>query len=210
MELKIMKPKSRQENIVVQDLQGETLIYDLTTDKAFCLNETSAFVWQNCDGEKSVKQIAENLARKNRQPVNEDIVWLAIAQLDKDNLLTDAGSLPDAFAGTSRREMIKKVGLATMIALPLVAGMVAPTAAHAASGGNKGLKATCAANSECASGACVNTSDGANRCCVSATNNLVGNTPQNTGDQQTCNFFAGFQCCSGTGTQTGATTCKCN
>jgi hypothetical protein len=38
----IFKPISRQQNIVVQDLGSEVLIYDLTINKAFCLNETSA------------------------------------------------------------------------------------------------------------------------------------------------------------------------
>ncbi len=128
-----MKPKARQENIIVQDLRGETLIYDLTTNKAFCLNATSSFVWQNCDGEKEVGEIAEGLARKNRQPVHKDIVRLAIDQLEKDNLMAEAGHLPDFFQGMNRREVIKKLGLTTMIALPVVVGLTAPTAAHAAS-----------------------------------------------------------------------------
>lgn len=145
-----MKPKSRQENIVVQDLQDETLIYDLTTDKAFCLNETSSFVWQNCDGEKEVGQIAEGLARKNRQPVNEDIVWLAIEQLRADNLLSDAEISADVFAGMNRREIIKKVGLATMIALPVVFGLTAPTAVHAASCSAVGQP--CTSDAQCCPG----------------------------------------------------------
>jgi hypothetical protein len=43
-------PISRQNNIVTQEVESELLIYDLVENKAFCLNETSAFVWQNCDG----------------------------------------------------------------------------------------------------------------------------------------------------------------
>ncbi len=135
----------------MQDLRGETLIYDLTADKAFCLNETSAFVWQNCDGEKEVGQIAEGLARKNRQPVNEDIVWLAIEQLRADNLMSEAEISAEIFAGMNRREIIKKVGLATMIALPLISGLVAPTAAHAQSGSS----VACRSNADCTTGCCA-------------------------------------------------------
>ena len=47
---KRIAPKARKENLVVQESNGEVLIYDLDTNKAFCLNETSALVWQACDG----------------------------------------------------------------------------------------------------------------------------------------------------------------
>lgn len=209
-----MKPRSRQENIVVQDLQSETLIYDSKTDKAFCLNETAAFVWQNCDGEKSVRQIAEGLARKNRQPVNEDIVWLAIDQLAKDNLMADAGNLPESFAGMSRREVVKKVGLATMIALPLISGLVAPTAAQAQSQstGNQGLNTTCTQNSQCSSGNCVTTNNGNVRCCVSQTNTVPRNQTIAASNSAQCDINASMQCCTGTATFTAGppATCRCN
>lgn len=44
------KPKSRRENIVVQEFDDEVLIYDLERDRAFCLNKTSAVVWRACNG----------------------------------------------------------------------------------------------------------------------------------------------------------------
>jgi hypothetical protein len=37
-------PKNRKNDIVIQELKDEILIYDLTTNKAYCLNETSAAV----------------------------------------------------------------------------------------------------------------------------------------------------------------------
>jgi hypothetical protein len=40
-----IKPISRKSHIVVQYFGNEILIYDLTENKAFCLNETSALVW---------------------------------------------------------------------------------------------------------------------------------------------------------------------
>lgn len=109
------------------------MIYDLSTNKAFCLNETSALVWQLCDGTRTVSEISEGLSKKLNSPANEDLVWLAIDQLKKENLIANKEELENKFEGMSRREVIKKVGLGTMIALPVVAGMIAPNAVNAAS-----------------------------------------------------------------------------
>lgn len=126
------KPKSRNENIVIQEMNAELLIYDLKDNKAYLLNETSGFVLNQCDGKTDVKEIAQNLAKKRRQPVNEEIVWLAIEQLKENELLSEA-ALPKEFIKSNRREMIKRIGLATMLALPLVTAITAPQAAQAAS-----------------------------------------------------------------------------
>lgn len=127
------KPVPLKENIVVQELNGEVLIYDLGKNKAYCLNETSALVWQMCNGNKSIGEISQEISKKLKSPVTEDFVWLAIDQLKKDNLLANNEEIIPNFNGLSRREVIKKVGLGTMIALPVVASLVAPTAAMAQS-----------------------------------------------------------------------------
>ena len=130
---KRIAPKARKENLVVQELDGEVLIYDLNTNKAFSLNETSSLVWQLCDGDNSVSEISESIGRKLDSPANEDLVWLALDQLKKEKLIANAEEVVSNFTGMSRREVIKKVGLGTMIALPLVSSLVAPTAVSAQS-----------------------------------------------------------------------------
>ena len=71
------KPLARKNEIVVQEVEGETLIYDLKANKAFNLNETSSIVWQLCDGDKTITEIAENLSNKYNSPITDDFVWLA-------------------------------------------------------------------------------------------------------------------------------------
>ena len=134
-------PVSRKDDIIVQELKGEVLIYDLKENKAFCLNETSALVWQMCDGNKSVTEISQAISQKLKSPATEDFVWLAIDQLKKENLLANGEEILPAFDGMSRREVIKKVGLGTMIALPIISSLVAPTAAQAQS--RAGTPAVC-------------------------------------------------------------------
>lgn len=112
--------------------------------------QTSALVWEMCDGNRSVNEISKGLSKKLNKPANEDLVWLALDQLKKEKLIESEVNTPAAFEGMNRRDVIKKVGLATMIALPLVTGLVAPKAIHAASTRFAGAvtvsNGTCAAN----------------------------------------------------------------
>ena len=66
-----------------------------------------------------------------RSKISEDFVWLALDQFKKDKLI--AAEYQSVFQGMSRREVIRKVGFASMVALPIVASMIAPTSANAAS-----------------------------------------------------------------------------
>lgn len=133
MNMKENKPLGRKEDIVVQELNGEVLIYNLKDNKAFCLNETSALVWQLCDGNKSVSEISQAVGGKLNAPVSEDLVWLALDQLKNEKLLANSEEIVPDFNGVSRREVIKKIGLTSVVALPFVSSLVAPKAAQAAS-----------------------------------------------------------------------------
>jgi hypothetical protein len=127
-------PKSRQSEVVVQELENEILIYDLKINKAYCLNETSALVWQLSDGTNHVSEIRHILTKKLKMPVSEELVWLALDQLKKDNLLENGDALEINFSGLNRRQIIKKVGLASLVTLPVISSLFAPTATMAASG----------------------------------------------------------------------------
>ena len=126
-------PRSKTEGFVVQRLKDETLIYNIKTNKAICLNETSAIVWEMCDGKKSVPKIAKKISKKLKKPVAEDLVWFAIDQLSEEGLLENDVVMIEHFAGLSMREMIRKVGFASVIALPIVSSIVAPRATTAQS-----------------------------------------------------------------------------
>lgn len=124
--------------MIVQELSDEVLVYDLSTDKAYNLNETSSFVWQNCDGGRDVDELAQAMTKKFNRPVSEEMVWLALEGLKKEGLVEHECAPPESVAGLSRRQMIRRVGLGSMVALPMISALVAPTAAHAQSGGSGG------------------------------------------------------------------------
>jgi Coenzyme PQQ synthesis protein D (PqqD) len=114
--------KARTNNIAVQEAAGETLIYDNEAQQAYCLNETASYIWKNCDGSNSVSDISKLVSKKFDVAYNEDFVWLAIDQLKKDSLLENSVEVTSRFDGLSRREIIKKVGLAVAV-FPIVASM---------------------------------------------------------------------------------------
>src|SRR5579859_4078502 len=57
----VSKPLARSDELVVEELEGETLVYDDKNSRAHCLTGSAARVWQNCDGQHSVEELASNL-----------------------------------------------------------------------------------------------------------------------------------------------------
>ena len=122
----------RQQGLVIDELPDEVLVYDLERDQAHCLNRTAALVWRACDGNTSASEIARRIKVELDAPFNEEMVWLAIDQLEKLHLLDQSLTIPSQFTRLSRRQMIRNLGLAAAIAVPVVTSIVAPTAVQAA------------------------------------------------------------------------------
>jgi hypothetical protein len=117
-------PKARQNGLVVQGMPDEVLVYDLDTNKAYCLNSSAALVWRSCDGTRSSAEIALEFERSGAGKVSEDFVWLALDQLQENQLLDN--EVTPRFTGQSRRQVLKTIGLASIVAVPVIASLVAP------------------------------------------------------------------------------------
>jgi Coenzyme PQQ synthesis protein D (PqqD) len=128
------KPVARKQGLVIQEMPDEILVYDLDRDRAHCLNRTAAFVWQRCDGRATTASIARALAREFGCAADEQIVWAALEQLGRNHLMQTQTTLPAAMQGMNRRALVRALGLAALVAAPVVTSIVAPTPAHAASG----------------------------------------------------------------------------
>jgi hypothetical protein len=118
-----MNARAREEELVVQELENELLVYDLQSHLAHSLNPTAAAVWKQCDGTHSIAEIA---AAVKAEP---DAVHVGLRQLHKAGLLAD---WKDDRAGLTRRELVKRVAVLSA-AVPVVTSIVAPTAAEEAS-----------------------------------------------------------------------------
>ena len=125
-----MKITARTEELIVQEVGGETLVYDLKSNHAHCLNPTAAFVWRKCDGRHSMDEIARLLQQEMNAPASEELVSLAVKQLEKAQLLQ--GMVP-ATSTISRREVGRKVGVAAALLIPAVMSITAPPAYAAGS-----------------------------------------------------------------------------
>jgi hypothetical protein len=125
-------PKARRKSLVVNEFSDEVVIYDLESNQAHCLNETSGFVWRHCDGRTSVAKLTKMLGDQMQMSVDEQVVWLALDQLASYDLLQERISLPFGMTKISRRQVVRTLGAAAILA-PLVTSIVAPTAAQAAS-----------------------------------------------------------------------------
>jgi Coenzyme PQQ synthesis protein D (PqqD) len=146
------RPIARKQGLVIQELPDEVLVYDLERDRAHCLNETAAFVWQRCDGRTSTAQIARTLGNQFNCEVDEQVVWLALDQLGRNHLLQRQLNSPPTVKGISRRALVRTLGIATVVAVPLVTSILTPTAQAATS--CLGAGAVCSDGVQCCSGFC--------------------------------------------------------
>jgi hypothetical protein len=121
-------PRARKKDLVIRELDDETLVYDTERDEAHCLNQTAALVWKHCDGKTTVSQAAQSLQRKLEVPVGADIIWLAVKQLQRFHLVEGSQKSPSV----SRRALVLKYAPAAL-ALPVIMSITAPAAFGAAS-----------------------------------------------------------------------------
>lgn len=169
-------PRARKEQLLVQDLPDELLIYDLQRHRAYCLNQTAARIWRSCNGRRTVEEMARVLERENDCPVDESLIWFALGQLSQNWLLEEQVELPSSKERITRRELARRLGFATAALVPFITAITAPTAAQAATCG--ALGSPCLNNARCCSNLCVN---GVCAC-------LANQTP--------CNPAMPQQCCS--------------
>jgi hypothetical protein len=123
----MMKPLARRADLIVQEVDEETLVYDRVRHKAHCLNGTAAKVWRACDGTRGEREIARGLGREFDSPQGAAVVSLALRKLRRAHLLE---------GDPSRREVVRRLALtgAVGIVLPTVLSILAPTPGYAASG----------------------------------------------------------------------------
>ena len=129
-------PAARKSKLLVRELAEEVLVYDEESHRAHCLNPTAALVWEHCDGKTPVAGIAGRVGRQLSTRVAEEVVWSALEQLAESGLLAPRETSHGGGAAgrpVSRRRMIRGLGLAAAVSLPLVTSIVAPTPAQAQS-----------------------------------------------------------------------------
>jgi hypothetical protein len=121
------------DDVVVQEVLNEVVIYDLPRDKAHALNPTAAQVYRWCDGQTSPQAMAERVAEINSlsRRQGDALVGLALKLLQQEDLVAWTGTLVPAMRSVTRRSALARVGVAALV--PVVYSLVAPTPAQAQS-----------------------------------------------------------------------------
>ena len=174
------KPRVR-DDMIVERLPGETLVYDESRDTAHCLGEAAAAVFELCDGTRTRPAVAALAAQRLLgRDFDERELAAVLAELQDRGLL--AGE--PAGEGISRRQAVLAGG--GVVAASLITSIVAPLPAAAQSpspgpGGNPGeppLGQTgdpCEAGGDCQSGSC-DPREGTDRCCQPPNATCQGNS----------------------------------
>ena len=149
-------PLARKAELLVRAVNEELLIYDLERHKAHCLNRTAALVWGQCDGKATVAEVARLVGEKLETPLDEETIRSALSQLDRAGLLQGRITQADNARRLSRRQAMRRLGVAAAATVPIVTTIVAPRAAEAG---------TCTPAGETCTGL---------PCCGSATRCFVG------------------------------------
>lgn len=134
-------PLARLEQLVVQQVADETIIYDERRDHVHRLNRTAALVWRFCDGQHTISALAQAVSRELAAApgvsgtVTEDVVWLALDRLEREKLLQGTLPRPEGRPQISRRDVLRRAALigGLSVLIPVVQSMVAPTPAMALS-----------------------------------------------------------------------------
>jgi Coenzyme PQQ synthesis protein D (PqqD) len=118
-------PIARSEDLLVEELGDELLVYDRDSDEAHSLDASAAAIWRACDGTNTVPGMAADLV------LEDAVVQSTVEQLGELGLL-----LPGSFetAGHSRRALLRHglvAGAAGVAAVPVIRSIVAPSAAQA-------------------------------------------------------------------------------
>ncbi|MBM3459067.1 MAG: PqqD family protein, partial [Armatimonadetes bacterium] len=105
-------PQALAGSVVVQEVDGETLVYDMKRHRVHCLNRAAAALWRACDGRRGVEELARELQDRFPEEVSSAGSKLLAEQilmnLSRARLVT--GWTGPAEGSQSRREWLRNTG----------------------------------------------------------------------------------------------------
>lgn len=135
---------TKRQDLVVEALDGELLVYDLNTNDAHRLAGEAAQVFAAIDGHRDLSALA------SAAEVDEPVVADVLLRLEALELLKT-----QPVGAATRRQALRRLAVGASIAVPTIASIVAPTAAQAGTQGATGQP--CAGPADCAGGRpCLN------------------------------------------------------
>ena len=123
--LSIRVPQARRDDLVTTATQDDLLIYDQATHELHQLNQVSASIWELCDGNRTIADLAAATGHA------AEVVTATVEMLSAASLLDTTISISGDTSATrsSRRRLMKRAA----IAAPVIVSVSAPMAAGAKS-----------------------------------------------------------------------------
>ena len=121
-------PEARSHDLIINDLETDTLIYDEQRHHIHSLNHVSRTVWRLCNGQRPVDELTRLAGHQLGIPLTEADTRIALSKLSDARLLTSQLPPESRQSTISRRALGKRAA-----ALAVVISISAPTAAAAAS-----------------------------------------------------------------------------
>jgi hypothetical protein len=123
MASKLRRVPEQRDDLIVQKVGDETIVYDLASHRAHSLNRTAALVFEKLDGKHDLTSVARHVGKALGRSPQKGIVDAAVNELAAADLLQPGAALP-------RRSVLR--GLAVGL-LPVVVSIAVPPAAQAQS-----------------------------------------------------------------------------
>lgn len=105
----LMRPHARKTGVVVEEVDGEVLVYDLARNQGHCLRGVTALVWRCADGQLTVDGIVNRVREGLASDVTEDAVWSALESLFEAHLLVEPIAGPSLAFIQTHREMMRRI-----------------------------------------------------------------------------------------------------
>jgi hypothetical protein len=119
----------QQRKLIARTIGDELLLFNEETSTAHCLNGIAGEMWMACERESSVREVTEVL-RPRWPDIEGEMVWGSLSKLAAAGLLQETTVLENI--STGRRELIRKLGIAAAVALPIIVTSVLVPPAYAA------------------------------------------------------------------------------
>lgn len=158
-------PRVRRNGLIVREIGNEVLVYDQQEDEAYCLTDVAASLWKHCDGQTPLSEMQGLVALDLGRPVDEHLIYRALADLGKDQLLEDKVAEP-APGTMTRRDLMVRTGVVAAAMIPIISSLQ-PVAANAQTCTQQGQPCTVGVTTCCGTGGigknaglcCTGTSD---------------------------------------------------
>ncbi len=127
-----MRPEARTSGIVVEEIDGEILVYDLARDEAHCLKDLTALVWRAADGHTPVDLIVERVKRQSTSAIADEDVRAALESLSDAHLLVSPIEWPRMGVAHIPEMMPRAIAVGAITLGSAMSSMVSPVRAQSA------------------------------------------------------------------------------